>query len=99
GTSHNPAVLSINPTTGSATAVAVGSAKVTATAGTRSASATVKVIRRVSTVVLTQDPASVVAARTLQLVAVPKATDGTDAGELADRDIRWSVVNPAGSTP
>src|SRR4029450_5922592 len=76
-----------------------GSEKVRATAGTRSASATVKVIRRVSTVVLNPDPASVVAARTLQLVAVPKATDGTDAGELADRDIRWSVVNPAGSAP
>ena len=98
-TSDNPSVLSINATTGSATAVAVGSTKVTATAGTRSASLTVKVIRRVSTVVLSPDPASVVAARTLQLAAIPKTTDGTDAGDLADRDVRWSVVNPTGAAP
>ena len=98
-TSGNPSVLSINATTGSATAVAVGSTKVTATAGTRSASLTVKVIRRVSTVVLSPDPASVVAARTLQLAAIPKTTDGTDAGDLADRDVRWSVVSPTGAAP
>jgi len=56
------------------------------------------VIRRVSTIVMGPQPATVVVARTLQLVATPKASDGTDAGDLADRVISWSVVNPAGST-
>jgi uncharacterized protein YjdB len=95
----NPSVLTINPTTGGVTAVAVGSARVTATAGTRSGTVTVRVIRRVVSVGLSPDPApAVVAASSLQLVAVPKAADGTDAGDLADRDVTWSVVNPAGPT-
>jgi len=54
------------------------------------------VIRSVSSVVMSPDPATVVVARTLQLVAVPKAADGTDAGDLADRKVTWSVANAAG---
>jgi uncharacterized protein YjdB len=96
----SPNVLTINATTGGVTAVAVGSAKVTATAGTRSATATVRVIRRVAAVGLAPDPApAVVAATSLPLLLSVKAADGTDAGDLADREIAWSVVNPAGSTP
>jgi len=53
----------------------------------------VRVINRVATIVMSPDPASVVAARSLQLVAVPKAADGSDAGDLADRNISWSVAN------
>ena len=93
----DPSVATVDAN-GVLTAVAVGSAKVTATAGASSASATVRVIRRVSTIVMGPQPATVVVARTLQLVAIPKASDGTDAGDLADRAISWSVVNPAGST-
>jgi hypothetical protein len=81
------------------TGVAAGTARVTATAGVRSASVTVRVIRRVSTVVVSPDPApNVRAAATLTFVATPKAADGSDAGDLADRTITWSVVNPAGPT-
>ena len=93
----DPSVATVDAN-GVLTAVAVGSAKVTATAGASSASATVRVIRRVSTIVMSPQPATVVVARTLQLVAVPKASDGADAGDLADRVVSWSVVNPAGST-
>jgi len=69
---------------------------VTASAGSSSATATVRVINRVATIVMSPDPASVVAARTLQLVADPKAADGTDAGNLTDRKISWSVANTGG---
>jgi uncharacterized protein YjdB len=92
----NPNVATINAS-GVLTAVAVGSVQVTATSGTSSATATVRVIRQVSTVVLSPDPASVVAARTLQLVATPKAADGSEI-DPADRDVTWSVANPAGPT-
>ena len=96
--SDSPNILTIDATTGSVTAVAVGSAKVTATAGTRSATATVRVIRRVGSVSLSPNPATVVAAASLPLVLSVKAPDGTDAGNLGDRDIKWSVVNPDGPT-
>jgi len=97
--SDSPNILTIDATTGSVTAVAVGSAKVTATAGTRSATVTVRVIRRVASVSLSPNPAPpVVAATSLPLVLGVKAADGTDAGNLGDRDIAWSVVNPGGST-
>ena len=96
--SDSPNILTVDAT-GSVTAVAVGSAKVTATAGTRSATATVRVIRRVASVSLSPNPApSIVAATSLPLVLSVKAADGTDAGNLSDRDISWSVVNPDGST-
>ena len=97
--SDSPNILTIDATTGSVTGVAVGSAKVTATAGTRSATATVRVIRRVASVFLSPNPAPpVVAATSLPLVLSVKAADGTDAGNLGDRDIAWSVVNPDGAT-
>ena len=96
--SDSPNILTIDATTGSVTAVAVGSAKVTATAGTRSATATVRVIRRVGSVSLSPNPASVVAATSLPLVLSVKAADGTDAGNLGDREVSWSVVNPDGPT-
>ena len=94
-----PGILTIDPATGAVTGVAAGTARVTATAGVRSASVTVRVIRRVSTVVVSPDPApNVRAATTLAFVVNPKAADGSDAGDLADRTIAWSVVNPAGPT-
>ena len=94
-----PGILTIDPTSGAVTGVAAGTARVTATAGVRSASVTVRVIRRVSTVVLAPDPApNVLAGAGLAFVATPKASDGTDAGNLSDRAITWSVVNPAGPT-
>ena len=97
--SDSPNILTIDATTGSVTAVAAGSAKITATAGTRSATATVKVIRRVASVGLSPNPApALIAANSLTLVLSAKAADGTDAGNLADRDVTWSVVNPDGST-
>jgi len=97
--SDSPNILTIDAATGSVTAVAVGSAKVTATAGTRSATATVRVIRRVASVGLSPNPAPpVIAATSLPLVLSVKAADGSDAGDLADRQIAWSVVNPAGTT-
>ncbi|HEY5415016.1 MAG TPA: Ig-like domain-containing protein [Gemmatimonadaceae bacterium] len=95
--SDSPNILTIDATTGSVTAVAVGSAKVTATAGTRSATATVKVIRRVASVALSPNPAPpLIAANSLTLVLSAKAADGTDAGDIGDRDVAWSVVNPDG---
>ena len=95
----SPSILTIDPATGAVTGVAAGTARVTATAGVRSASVTVRVIRKVSTVVLSPDPApNVLAAGTLALAATPKASDGSDAGDLADRTITWNVVNPAGPT-
>ena len=95
--SDSPNILTIDATTGSVTAVAVGSANVTATAGTRSATATVKVIRRVASVALSPNPAPpLIAANSLTLVLSAKAADGTDAGDLEDRDVAWSVVNPDG---
>lgn len=97
--SDNPGVLSINATTGAVTAVAPGSARITATTGVRSGTATVRVIRRVATVVLgPATPPPVRAATTLALVATARADNGVDAGDLADRTITWSVVNPAGPT-
>ena len=90
--SSNPSVATIDAN-GALTAVAAGATQITATSGASSATATVRVIRRVSTIVMGPDPASVVVARTLQLVAVPKAADGKDAGDLADRAITWSVAN------
>ena len=97
--SDNPGVLSINATTGAVTAVAPGSARITATTGVRSGTATVRVIRRVATVVLgPATPPPVRAATTLALVATARAENGVDAGDLADRTITWSVVNPAGPT-
>jgi uncharacterized protein YjdB len=96
---ENPNILTVDATTGAVRAVGVGSVRVTATAGARSASTTVRVIRRVNSVVVTPDPApNVRAAATLTLVANPKTADGTDAGDLADRAITWSVANPAGAT-
>ena len=98
--SDNPGVLSINATTGAVTAVAAGSARVTATTGIRSTTVTVRVIRRVASIVITPNPAPpVLAAGALSLVATPKALNGVDAGDPADRTIVWSVVNPAGATP
>jgi len=95
----SPSILTVNPATGAVTGVAAGTARVTATAGVRSATVTVRVIRRVSTVVVSPDPApNVRAAAALAFVATPKAADGSDAGDLADRTITWSVVNPAGPT-
>jgi uncharacterized protein YjdB len=97
--SDNPGVLSINATTGAVTAVAAGSARITATTGVRSGTATVRVIRRVTSVVLgPATPAPVRAATTLTLVATARAENGLDAGDLADRTQTWSVVNPAGAT-
>ena len=97
--SESPNILTVDATSGSVTAVAAGSAKVTATSGTKSAAATVRVIRRVASVTLSPSPAPpVVAATSLPLVLGVKAADGTDAGNLGDRDVKWSVVNPAGST-
>ena len=90
--SSNPGVATIDAS-GVLTAVAVGSTQVTATSGASRATATVRVINRVATIVMSPDPASVVAARSLQLVAVPKAADGSDAGDLTDRNISWSVAN------
>ena len=94
--SANPSIATIDAN-GVLTAVAAGATQITATSGASSATATVRVIRRVSSVVMSPDPASVVVARTLQLVAVPKAADGSDAGDLADRNITWSVANTTGT--
>jgi uncharacterized protein YjdB len=99
-TSDNPAVLTVNAGTGAATAVAFGSARVTAVTGVRSGTTTVQVIRRVTSVVIEPNPAPPVpVAGTVTLVASPKATNGSDAGDLAARTIVWSVVNPAGGAP
>ena len=96
---ENPNILTVDPVTGAVRAVTAGSVRVTATAGVRSASTTVRVIRRVDNIVVSPDPApNVRAAATLPLVASPKSADGADAGDLADRTIIWSVVNPAGAT-
>ena len=96
---ENPDILTVDATTGAVRAVGVGSVRVTATAGFRSGSTTVRVIRRVNSIVVTPDPApSLRAAATLALAANPKSADGTDAGDLADRTISWSVVNPEGAT-
>ena len=98
--SDSPTILTIDPTTGAVTAVAVGSARVTAVAGVRSATTTVRVIRRVVSVVVSPDPApTVLAAATLPLVATAKAASGVDVGDLDDRTITWAAVNPAGPTP
>ena len=98
--SDSPNILTIDATTGAVTAVAVGSARVTAVAGVRSATTTVRVIRRVVSVVISPDPApAVLAARTLSLAATATAASGVEAGDLADRTITWAVVNPAGPTP
>ena len=97
--SDNPGVLSINAATGAVTAVAPGSVRITATTGVRTGTATVRVIRRVTGVVLGPvTPPPVVAATTLALVATAKANNGVDAGDLADRTVTRSVVNPAGAT-
>ena len=97
--SDNPGVLSIDATTGTVTAVSPGSARITAVTGVRSGTATVRVIRRVASVVLGPvAPPPVVAATTLTLVATARAENGVDAGDLADRTQTWSVVNPAGAT-
>ena len=99
-TSDNPAVLTVNAGTGAATAVAFGSARVTAVTGVKSATTTVQVIRRVTSVSIAPNPAPPVpAAGTVSLVASAKAANGADAGDLAARTIVWSVVNPAGGAP
>ena len=95
----SPGILTIDPATGAVTGVAAGTARVTATAGVRSATVTVRVIRKVSTVVVSPDPApNVLVAGALAFVVTPKAVDGSDAGDLADRTISWNVANPAGPT-
>lgn len=98
-TTDNPGVLTVNATTGAATAVAPGSARVTAATGLKSGAATVRVIRRVASVTLTPDPVpDLRAAATLSFTASPKDESGADAGDLADRTITWTATNPAGST-
>ena len=98
-TSDNPSVLTVDATTGAATAVAAGTARVTASTGLRNGTATVRVIRKVTSVSLSPDPASAVrAAESLTLTATPKAAGGVDAGDLADRTITWAVTNPDGAT-
>jgi len=99
-TSDKPSVLTVNAVTGATTAVGVGSAIITAVTGVKSTTTTARVIHRVASVVITPPPTSDVrAAATVTLVAMPKAADGTDAGDLADRTIAWTVVNPAGGAP
>jgi uncharacterized protein YjdB len=96
--SDNPNIIRVNPTTGAATALAIGSARVTATSGAKNASTTVRVIRRVASVLVSPDPApTLLAAASLTVVPTPKAADGTDAGDMSDRVITWSVANPAGA--
>jgi uncharacterized protein YjdB len=97
--SDNPAVLSVNATTGAVTAVNPGTAVVTATTGLKSGSGSVRVMRRVVTVSLTPDPApSLRAAATLTFALSAKDASGADAGDLTERVITWTVANPAGPT-
>ena len=98
-TTDNPAVLSVNPTTGAATAVNPGTAVVTATTGLKSGSGSTRVMRRVATVTLTPDPApSLRAAATLTFSLSAKDGSGADAGDLNERVISWTATNPAGPT-
>lgn len=96
--SSNPNVLTVDATTGVATALAVGSTNVTATTGLKSAMIALRVISRVTSITLAPDPAPALrAATTLTFTATARDADGADAGNLTDRTVIWSVTNPAGS--
>ena len=97
--SDNPTVLTVNATTGAATAVGPGTARVTASSGTKSGSGSARVLRRVTTVSLNPSPApSLKAAATLSFSVLAKDASGADAGDMSERTIVWTATNPAGAT-
>ena len=87
--SSAPGVLSVDPATGVATAVANGSAQVTATSGTLHGSANAVVFQVVASVSVTPGNASLTAVGdTVRFTAVPKDSLGNP---VANAQVLWSV--------
>lgn len=83
-----PATVATVSTTGLVTAVAPGTATVTATSEGKTGTATVTVLHPVATVTLDKTASSFVPAQTLQLTATLKATTGD---VLSNRAIAWTT--------
>ena len=92
--SSNPAVATINAS-GIVTAVAAGSANITATVEGVDATATVTVLRPVATVHITPPQATLFIGRTLQLSALARDAQGT---ALTGRAVTWSGSDPTVAT-
>ncbi|MBL8982384.1 MAG: Ig-like domain-containing protein [Gemmatimonadetes bacterium] len=80
---------------GLVTAIAAGTATVTATSEGKSGSATITVLRPVGSVTLDRATATLVPAQTLQLAATPKADNGDS---LTGRTLAWSSSTVAVAT-
>lgn len=88
------AVASVS-SSGLVTAIAAGTATVTATSEGKSGSATITVLRPVGSVTLDRATATLVPAQTLQLAATPKADNGDS---LTGRTLAWSSSTVAVAT-
>ncbi len=92
--SSNPAVATINAS-GIVTAVAAGSANLTATVEGVDATATVTVLRPVASVHITPSQATLFVGRTLPLSALARDAQGS---ALTGRAVSWSTSDPAVAT-
>ncbi|MDQ8160162.1 MAG: Ig-like domain-containing protein [Gemmatimonadota bacterium] len=92
--SSNPAVATINAS-GIVTAVAAGSANITATVEGVDATATVTVLRPVASVHITPPQPTLFVGRTLQLSASARDAQGT---ALTGRAVSWSTSDPTVAT-
>src|SRR5687768_3444071 len=93
--SSDPAVLAVNSTTGLATAVANGTATVTARHGTLSGSTLVVVHQRVATVAVSGPVTIGSLGSTVQLTAAAADGGGTP---ISGRTVQWSSTNTAVAT-
>ncbi|HYD54937.1 MAG TPA: Ig-like domain-containing protein [Gemmatimonadaceae bacterium] len=92
--SSNPAVVTVNPATGAIVAVAPGSAVISASTGVRRGEATVRVIQRVASVLVTAPSPTIVAGTTQRMTLTPRDAVGNTVGDLADRTIAWQSSAP-----
>ena len=89
------AVVTVNSTTGLATAIAAGSATITATSEGMTGSATVTVLNPVATVTVSPSVASIFTGATQQFTATLRDAGGN---LLTGRSISWSTVNGSVAT-
>jgi Bacterial Ig-like domain (group 2) len=92
--SGSPAVASVS-STGRVTALSAGEATITASAGDKSAAATVTVVRRVASITLNVVARAMVPGDTLALTSTARFSDNTLA---TGKPVTWSSSNPAAAS-
>lgn len=90
--SSDPAVATVDASSGLITGVTPGPATITATAGGKSDNLSIRVLAAVATVEVTATDSSLYAGQTVQATAVLKDGNGN---ALTGRPISWSSSNPA----